>query len=1084
MKACKATNGQTSRCFAPPLRVPAILLLILTLLAVVDLGVAAAQSSTTGMIRGRTASSDGAAVSSVQIIARNLETGLERGALSSSDGSFLLRLLPPGQYLVEAQSVGYATTAQETGVRLGETTSVELLLSVQAVALEGIDVTVDRALQVDTRQSGVAESVSQDEISKLPTLGRDFTDFIALSGLVSPQPTVSTGGTVAIGGGRTSGVNVQIDGADANYNFFGESRGGARVPFTFSLESVREFQVIANGFDVEHGNYSSGIVNVVTRGGTNDFRGSVHGFYRGDALTADEFAHRTTLAGRDTLIGGARPDAFQVQQFGATVSGPIIRDRLHFLASYDGQRRKDPFETATSEGTGITPDSIARFIDVLEGVYGQQGAANEFGRFERTDDVDVLFGRLDWAISDDHRAVLRGNYADYRSENDAIQFGGTRARTYGSTFIDQNLSLVGELNSTLGDRTSNVLRLQYATETRPRLGNNYMPIARVTVDGTRTLEYGGNPNTFRNDPRETKLQVINNLTHQIGRHTIKLGTSNLYTHTRNEFWVNGPGEYVFDSLSAFEEARPTSFFRLVPGSGATETPSTKFGVLEASIYGQTEWQTTDRLLLTLGLRYDLTRYTDAFDEVPSIDALPGLPTDFRTGLAPRDFNNVSPRIALAYDIDGAGRHVVRSGVGRFIGRIPGVIASNVGMGADPWLAVFCFGATAPVPDYERWTREAPDGSTLPTRCEGGADPTGAGQYNFWASDFEYPETWKANIGYEGRVLPGTRLGVDLLYGRTDKNFNAIDLAMHPDPFFHLASEGGRPVFVPAESYNPASNAPATARSRYANQSVDRIFVNTSDNVADEVAATLRVDQRVGSARLRGSYTYNWAKDNSSAVCCGRMLTDDMIAGDLNDRGGRGGPEWANSAFVRPHTFVLSGEMELPLEIGLSGIFRAYSGSYYTPTVQGDLNGDGNNNNRPFIGAPEQMAFERPEDQAAYEQLLSSHACLGDAVGTIIGRNSCRNPAIQELDLSVRRTFSPGDQEVELVVDLFNVLNFVNSDWGQLRQVAGVNRRLLVARGYDAEQEKIVYRVNDGFGEETFIGPTRQFQAQLGLRVRF
>lgn len=1065
-------------------RIPCVFLLLASVLLLhLSAGEAPAQNATTGVLTGSVVAEDGEGVATARVAALNLATGLRRESLTDASGRFILRVLPPGEYRVEVMSLGWATVVVEpVTVRLGGTSELPVRLAREAIALAGIEVRAERGATLDPWRGGTTQAVSREEIGSLPTLGRDFTDLIALSGMVSPQLQVSTGGQFSIGGGRTSGVNVQIDGADANYNFFGESRGGARIPFAFSLESIREFQVIANGVDVEYGNYSSGIVNAVTRRGTNDFQGSVHGFLRHDALTTREFQRTLALPGGDTIVGGGRPDAFEVRQFGINFSGPIVQNRLHYLASWDAQRRTDPFETATAEGTGAHPDSIARFIDILERVYGQTGAANEFGRFHRTDDVDVLFARLDWSAGPVHQLSFRTNFADYRSENDGLQFGSIRARTYGSVFKDRSLSMVGEWTSLPGTGTDNTMRIQYGWETRPRVGNSFMPRSTVTVDGTRQLEWGGNPNTFMNDPKEEKLQIVNNLVHRRGDHTFKFGTNNLVTRTRNTFWVNGPGQYQFSSLQAFENQQPQSFLRLVPESGTT-SPSTEFSVLELSLYAQDEWRVSERLRLGLGLRYDVTYYLDDFRSVARVDALPGLPADFRSGASPRDFNNISPRLSATFDPAGDGRALFRAGMGRFIGRIPGVIASNAGVGHDPWLAVFCPAATAPPIDYVGWESADRYGGTLPTRCASGADPTGARQYNFWAEDFEYPETWKANVGAERRLGVGGSLGIDLVYGRTTKNFNAIDLALRPDPVFLLTSEGGRPVLVSPAVYGPQSNAAAAARSRWIGEGVDNLFVNVSNGVAEEWATTLRADHQWGAGHIRASYTYNWARDNASAVCCGRMIHDDMIAGHTNERGGRGGQEWGNTNFVRPHSAVLSGGAPLPLGIRLSGIVQVSSGTFFTPRVTGDINGDGANNDRPFIGEAGSMLFDRPEDRDAWEQVLAREACLSVARGTIIARNTCRNPMISQVDLSLRRRIDTrvgGDAEI--VVDLFNVLNALNDQWGQLRTVGQTT--LLQARGWDAESGRIRYRVNERFGEESFVGPTRQFQVQLGVKMHF
>src|SRR5687768_7652614 len=249
-----------------------------------------AAQSTSGIIRGRVTSGAEQPVAGAQVVARNTTTGFQRGALSDAGGRYLIPLLPPGgPYTVSVTSIGFAPS-ELTGltVTVGDATTANFDLSIQAVQVAGITVTAG-APRVDATQSGVVSRVGTQQIESLPVAGRDFTDFLNLSPLVSPQPGVGTGGQFAVGGQRTSGTNVQIDGTDANNIYFGENRGSSRTPFAFSLESIKEFALITNGYDVEYGNYQGGVVNAVTKSGTNEFDGSAFFFRRGEALTGDDF---------------------------------------------------------------------------------------------------------------------------------------------------------------------------------------------------------------------------------------------------------------------------------------------------------------------------------------------------------------------------------------------------------------------------------------------------------------------------------------------------------------------------------------------------------------------------------------------------------------------------------------------------------------------------------------------------------------------------------------------------------------------------------------------------------------------------
>ncbi len=652
-----------------------------------SVSLAAAQASTTtGNIRGRVTDEGGNPLPAATVVATNEETGFLRGTQTDNEGVYVVRFLPPGSYRVTARRIGQQQS-ELPGIRVtvGSTAPANLVLRTAAVQLTGVEVTAN-AREIDVADAGVKQTVSQEEIAELPSLGRDFTDFIALSGLVSPAPEVTTGGQFAIAGQRPSQTSIQIDGVDANNAFFGENRGGSRIPFAFSLESIREFQIITNGFDVEFGNYSGGVINIVTQGGTNDFRASLYGNYRDKSLTREDF-------------DGNPPNNFSVQQYAGKVSGPIRRDRLHYLVSVDGQRRREPFRSITpaflrgnnEPADSASADSLERFFNVLQSEYGVAGAASQYGEWEISNDVLTVFGRLDWTLNDRHRLSVRNNFSDHKNLDEAGSFAFPAGRSQAESFKDRANSLVGELTSVITPRIFNVLRVQYATEERPRIGNNLKPELRVRLDANETVEYGGAFISFRNFLDETKLQIVDNVTLALGDHSIKLGTNNTLTSIENIFWLNGSGGFEFNSLADFEAFRPSRFNRNVRADSVT--PNATFDVQEYSVYAQDEWRITPKLLGVFGVRYDIQRYGDRPGRVVDAERAFGL----ETGIAPIDDNNVSPRVSFTYDLKGDATQLIRLGGGLFYGRVPFVMGSNVASTDTPLLVVECRGSLNEIP---------------------------------------------------------------------------------------------------------------------------------------------------------------------------------------------------------------------------------------------------------------------------------------------------------------------------------------------------------------------------------------------------
>ena len=1048
---------------------------------------------------------DGQPVTTASVIATNQETGLQRSTLTNDRGLYMIMLLPPGRYSVQVQMLGYAEQViEDIRVSLGQAATVNFELTTQAVELEGINVRARRG-EIDVTDGSVVQLVSEEEIEALPALGRDFTNFIELSGLVAPDPANSTGGQFSIAGQRASQTNLQIDGVDANNSFFGENRGGSRIPFVFSLESIREFQVIANGFDVEFGSYTGGVVNVITRGGSNEWEGTAYANYQSDALTSQ------TFSGEDV-------SEYQVSQFAGRISGPIVQDKAHFLLSVDAQREREPQLSITQQryapgSENADPDryaAVGRFYNLLESQYGIQDPESSYGTFQTTVDVISVFGRLDYTLSDDHRLSLRHNFASYSNDNEWNQiFDFAYGQSRAEEFRDISNSFVAELQSVLGQKTFNVFRLQAASEFRPRNGKDLRPALEVRLPGGGFIGYGGTFAAFQNELEEWKLQAINNFTHVAGDHTLKIGANGIFTHIENQFILRGAGTYNFADMDAFEAFRPSSYERNIRQGGGI--PYAEFDVLETGVYAQDEWQVTPKLTATFGLRYDLQTFLQEPQRVLLAERAFGV----STGIAPTDADNISPRLAVAYDFSGNGTSVVRGGVGYFYGRVPYVLGGNVQSTVRPVVTIQCTGSIAegdpnapPSPeDYGTW---GDDGNDNPQSCAGTTVASGIPEYTFWNDNFEFPETFKANVGYSTELGARTQLSIDALFSQSTRLYTVRNLNLR-DVQLTLDNEGGRQVFQPGSVFDPAAGDPtANEINSRRNLELAEVFVNYNDGRSRSVSLTTEAAHVVNdNLQVRGSYTYTSSYDNSSYSCCTASAgyTDPTVgAFGPNDIGGIGATDkaWGPSDFARNHTFITSVNATLPFDIKVAGFWRLQSGRPWTPEASGDLNGDGVRfNDRPYVFAPDNLPLAVSGAVAdtmrdVYSRMLEENACAGDYVGQIVPRNTCRYPWFNRLDLRLSRAFETlEDQRVEIQIDMFNVLNGLNSEWGRYMGVFARNRNLLIPERYDEVTGQTLYTVplrrdeDTGealptFGTVEAIGDnlTLQFQARIGLKYYF
>ena len=706
---------------------------------------------------------------------------------------------------------------------------------------------------------------------------------------------------------------------------------------------------------------------------------------------------------------------------------------------------------------------------------------------------------------------MRHNYSTFTNDN---EWNGNFDFAYGISraekLEDESHSFVSELQSVLGDNTFNVLRAQYAKETRPRQARDLRTALQVSLSNSQRIEYGGSFAAFNNRLEETKFQVVDNFTHVLGDHTFKVGGNFLYSQYLNQFQSpgsqsEGAGEFRFANLDDFRSFRPSAYFRPFQEGGGIARA--RFDVMEWSAYVQDEWQVSPRLTAILGLRYDLQSFRDSPTPVVDVERAFG----FQTGFAPTDDNNISPRVSIAYDVDGDGRRVIRAGAGLFYGIVPGVVGGNVLQTERPLLEVICNGSIldgdpdAP-PSPQGFSGWGIDGFDNPITCAD-AGAGGVPVYTLWSESFELPEHFKANVGFETLIGDRTQLSVDLIFSQSNSLYTVRNLNLR-EPQFTLDGEAGRRIFSPATEFDP-TQANSTASRR--NLEFGDVLVNFNDGRARAWNLTANARQKVNdNFQLQGSYTWTRAWDNSPYTCCtasgGYSDTSIGIFGP-NDVGGIGDFDrgWGRSSFSREHTFVFPSFINFPWGIQASAILRSQSGRPWSPVGDDDLNGDGVRfNDRLFVFSAANLPTDDEEDRDVYRSILREYSCIGDFQGRILERNTCRFPWTHELNMRLSKGFEfQSSQRLEVQVDLFNVLNGIgqlfcdasaaDADFtsgfcglGRWTGVFGADTDLLAPARFDAAGQRIVYGVNNTFGTEGLLGNNLvlQFQLQLGLRYYF
>lgn len=1006
---------------------------------------------------------------------RNASTGFTARGRTGRDGRATFRQLPlGGPYTVQASRIGYAAR-QQSGYELGlgSRVQVELRLPDQALTLEAVVVSGDGGLARDTRLGG-STRIGGAEMRDLPTTGRNFTDLAGLA------PT--TGPTLSINGQRPTATDIRLDGLQSRNMLRGGELG--RGPYTVSMEAVREFEVVTNVYDVTLGRQGGGTVAAATREGTNTWTGTVFAYGRDDRLAAE----------RDFLGRGRDVRDFGVLQWGGSVGGPLVRDRLHLFAAFDRQDSREPLFVADLRtdrdevDAGIAADSLARALGILQRLYGT--SERETGVFDRRPTATTFFGRLDWQASARHRVTLRHNVSDWDNpDNDVGDQALSLFESRSSIRSTDHQSLLA-VRSELGPSAQNEFKLGVSFSDRELTPNSLAPRGFVRVrsalpDGSTgdvRIQFGGN----RLAPErsgERQLQLINTTWITRGRHTIAFGTDNSLTRLRTYIPIEQGGLFEFETLADLEALRPFRYSRQVPLVDGEQWA--RQHVLDAGVFAQTEWRPGDRVVATLGARYDVTAFLTAAPRNPVVEEALGLRTD-RT---PTDWDNLQPRAQLTWDVGADGRDVVRAGAGVFAAQPHYYLQANSLFNSGTDLADLVLSGTAvPRPDYGAYRR---DPGTVPGIPAGAAVPA---YVNLTSPNFETPTTWKANLSYQRRFGGRLTLAATGLVARTVDNYHYVDRNLAADPAFALEAEGGRPVFVPAATIDARGrtsfrNARRSAALTHALELVSAGELRQRAVVLEGALALPR------ESSLRASYTWNSSRDNSSFNCCiarsASLLTP--VRGDPRDLEGAWGP--SDTDFR--HKLVVFGSLPAVAGFRVSGRYVGNTGRPFSLVVNGDINGDDyNGNDLAYLFDPDDP--RTPADVAASMRRVIAN---GDNVaadyirrnlGSVAGRNAVLAPWVWRLDARVSRPLrTVAGQRAELVVDVYNLANLLNDEWGgQYLLPAGISAsnavqqrlNLLNVTGFDPATRAYRYSVNENVGVLRKQGDP--YQIQLGLRYVF
>src|SRR3989449_2246498 len=505
---------------------------------------------TTGSVQGDVLDEKGGSVAGASVEAKNLDTNYVRTESTNSDGHFQFLNLAPGHYTLTISKPGFTTIVQEKiNLTVGQNLSIPVTVKVSSVAQQ---IVVTDVPVIELTKTESSSTLDEKTIENTPILGRKFEDLLTLT----PGVSISQGpdgDEINFNGQRGIFNNVSLDGGDYNNGFFGEQMGGQRAAVDITLEAVKEFQVIATGANAEYGRTAGGVVNVITKSGTNQVNGSLFHYQRLEGLTSN------------TSDGKPLTD-FHREQFGGTIGGPVVKDKAFYFFALEGIRENllranlsEPIGTpcpmssptlAANEGliNGSADCQRLALLTYFQNVRGQ----NEGLPVEHKINNDALLAKIDWNLTRANNLSASYNFDYSKNRNqtfDVASYGTSANGTEGPSKIN---ILNMNLYSTVTTNTLDTLHITYSHEDRPRNANPSSIPADTGIGFSPSFRFG-NPFFLQPNVDETvkRFQLKDNFSIVSGRHTIKTGGEWLHTNNTQIFRGFFRGRYFFDGVAGF-----------------------------------------------------------------------------------------------------------------------------------------------------------------------------------------------------------------------------------------------------------------------------------------------------------------------------------------------------------------------------------------------------------------------------------------------------------------------------------------------------------------------------------------------------
>lgn len=1023
---------------------------------------------TTSKIQGVVSDETSAGLFGANVVAKHLPTGTISGTITMESGRYSLQNMRiGGPYTITVSYVGYKTIEfTDVYLTLGTAFDLDVKMESESEQLGEVVITGGRSAIFNNSRTGAETSVGARELTKLPTISRSASDFTRL------DPSASGG---SFGGRNDQFNNFTLDGSIFN-NPFGldaATPGGQTGAQPVSLDAIEQISVATAPYDVTLSGFTGASVNAVTKSGSNEVSGTVYGFFRNQDFTGSK------IKGEDIFV-----PKLEQTQYGFSVGAPIIKDKLFVFANFEKDERTDLGQTwLPNRGTGSINESrvLETDLQAVQGALANLGydtGAYEGFTHESNSTKGIL--KLDWNINENNRLALIYNFLDASRElpahPTALGFRGPSSQILqfqntGYQINNKLQSFLMELNSKLADNVTNKLQIGYThfDDFRNPMSTPAPTITILDGAGANYIIAGHEPFSIHNTLDQKVFQVTNNLNISKGDHNYTIGFSFEKFQFDNSFNLGAYGArgVFFPSYGSVSEFLADS----APGGGlqgmlndaiaannnleaAGEGNIGGWSLAETNVgqmafYLQDEWNLNDNFKLSYGVRFDKPLFFDSgrkaqevinrsFDYHPEIgyyDPSNGNTVKFDQTTMPDNKFLISPRVGFNWDVKGDKTVQVRGGSGLFTGRFPFVWLGNQIANPNFWF------------------------------------------YQMVDPEFKFPQVWRNSLGLDYQLENGVVLTTDLSYTK-DLNGAHVQNWGLKTPTGTLNGVDGRNIYLNSDYMVGAFGSKANA------------YVFTNSDKGRTLNASFKAQKSFENGMyVMAAYNYLNSKDVNSieAEITGDAFAFNPTLNNANDA------TLAFSKYGDMHRFI--GVVSKTWQYGandqwgtsISTFFEYAQGGRFSYTYGGDINNDGSGVNDliyvPTAAEVNQMQFSGSGQAAAFETFIQQDDYLSDRRGDYAERYGALAPWRGKWDMKFIQELKVSEKNaIQFSIDILNVGNMINSDWGLVQQPNAVQPIGVSVDGTGTPTYTFNPDLKDTFVYDASL--LSRWQMQFGLRYSF